>query len=200
MKLKITMELEIGDLTDEQRAELEDDLNFVSREKFGTEGWPSDEEEEGYTPTVPLLSEQDPEEIMCTLTDALHELETPEAQVEFWAGTEVYARISKIASVDVQRIPENRVYQMLTDAVAAKLTIVVKGEGALDNPDYLGRDPLEAWKAIDAVEEAHVGLEDTGGKEVGSMLILSGLDSDEMIADLGGSWIEAWDKEHPVDG
>ena len=30
MKLKITMELEIGDLTDEQRAELEDDLNSVS--------------------------------------------------------------------------------------------------------------------------------------------------------------------------
>lgn len=100
MKLKITMELEIGDLTDEQRAELEDDINFVSREKFGTEGWPSDEEEEGYTPTVPTLAEQNPEEIMCTLTDALHALE--DWQEEIWAGTDIYARITNISHVDVR--------------------------------------------------------------------------------------------------
>ena len=94
MKFRMTIEVEIGDLTDEQRAELEDDLNFVSREKFGTDEFPSDEEEEGYVPTVPTLAEQDKEEIRQTVRDAFENL--VEDQAEFWAGSDCYARIVKL--------------------------------------------------------------------------------------------------------
>ncbi len=102
MKLRITMEIEVGDLTDEQRAELEDDLNFVSREKFGTDEFPSDEEEEGYVPTVPTLAEQSPEDISSTLSEALYDID--EWQDEMWAGTDCYARIVNVSNVQVEAI------------------------------------------------------------------------------------------------
>lgn len=100
MKLRITMDIEIGDLTSEQRAELEDGLNFVSREKFGTKEFPADEDDERYVPTVPMLSEQDPEDVQAAIREAM--MGIVEWQDEMWAGSDVYARIVNIRTVDVR--------------------------------------------------------------------------------------------------
>lgn len=99
MKLRVTMDIEIGDLTDRQRAELEDDLNFVSREKFGTKAFPADEDAEGFVPTVPLLAEQDFADVTGAVREAMAGID--EWQDEMWAGSDVYARITGIHAVNV---------------------------------------------------------------------------------------------------
>ncbi|MBN7763696.1 hypothetical protein JYP52_21390 [Nitratireductor aquibiodomus] len=198
MRLKITMEIEIGDMTDEQREELEDGISFVSRDKIGTDGLPADENAEDYVPPVPTLAEQNPEEVIGTITEAMSFL--IEWQEDVWAGSDVYARISKISNVNVEEVDE-------PPCVAQRLLQTAEAEGLTmrvyafpDEVDYEGTSARDAWEHVLACEEMHVSFHRENA-DLGRAFILPDLDPDERVSDYAGAWVQNFfEKQGNADG
>ena len=87
--------------------------------------------------------------------------------------------------------------EMLKAAAAAGLTIKVWGGD--DEPDYAGADPLQAWEAVIATEEAEITLYDANGDRVKgnwAHLLADGpgtCDPRETIVDCSAEgWINDW--------
>lgn len=88
MKLRIVLEVEVSDLPDSEREELEDGMNFRAVED--TEVAPD-------LPTVPRIEDYPAGEVQEAVREALSGLgEDFQLQAEMWAGSEFYGWLSKI--------------------------------------------------------------------------------------------------------
>lgn len=83
----------------------------------------------------------------------------------------------------------NFVRKLIDDAIAAGHTITCAYDGDVD---YRGQDGALAEEAARACDEMQLSISNGGGEIVGTVLIVSGLDPEEEIADLSGAWTEAW--------
>ena len=87
--------------------------------------------------------------------------------------------------------------EMLKAAAAAGFTIKIYGDMDAD-PDYVGSDPIHAWEAVEATEEATMTLrQPDGGKVPGGWAYLMadgpGCDPQETVVDCAASgWANDW--------
>lgn len=86
-------------------------------------------------------------------------------------------------------LPKNEATKLLQAAEQGGLTMKAMYPG-MQEADYAGKDPAEAWKALTACDEMHLYLVDDAGRMLGWALIIPGLDADEVVADYSGEWIE----------
>lgn len=78
---------------------------------------------------------------------------------------------------------------LLRAAIAREYTFkVVSEDGTVD---YLGFNFARTMDAIEAVDEAIVYIYDEDGANVGSVLVINGLDEDERCADASG-WADIY--------
>jgi hypothetical protein len=92
-----------------------------------------------------------------------------------------------------QWIGENWGRSLLLDAAKEGFTFDVHTGG--DEADYTGTEPLKAWEAVTAVDEAKVYLSKPGMKrsEWAFMVLDYNQNGDEVINDHStGGWIEQW--------
>lgn len=111
MKLRIVLEVEVSDLPDSEREELEDGMNFRAVED--TEVAPD-------LPTVPRVEDYPAGEVQEAVREALSGLgEDFQLQAEMWAGSEFYGWLSKIEVKECTEI-------MGLSALEAQLTHLVE--------------------------------------------------------------------------
>lgn len=116
MKLRIVLEVEVSDLPDSEREELEDGMNFRAIED--TEVAPD-------LPTVPRIEDYPAGEVQEAVREALQGLgDDFQLQAEMWAGSEFYGWLSKIEVKECTEI-------MGLSALEAQLKYLVE-----KNPDH----------------------------------------------------------------
>jgi hypothetical protein len=178
MKLRVTLEIEVSDLPDDEREEIGHMEDAIGGDEL--------DDDEG----VPLLADQDPEEVKMAITEALHDLGSSYiSQREMWAGTGFYGYMSSVSVLRCDEVPDHPVFKLLSDAASQKLTISVFDDPA--NPDYVGRSPDEAWEHVTACDE--IKLVNSHGDRVGWAAIVHDGDPAEAIADYSGPWMRHWD-------
>lgn len=97
MKLKVTLEIEVADIPDHERALLADGLNFRDD---GDETIATDLE------TVPRLSEMSANEITGLPYEFFDGISDYDVQAEIWAGTNVFVYFSKLTVSDVMVVTD----------------------------------------------------------------------------------------------
>lgn len=179
MKLRVTLEIEVSDLPDDEREEIGHMEDAMGGDELDDDAG------------VPLLADRDPEEVMMAITEAPHDLGSSYiSQREMWAGTGFYGYMSSVSVLKCDEVPEHPVYRMLEAATNDKLTITVYDDPA--NPDYVGQSPDEAWVHVTACDEISLKLVNPKGQRVGWAQIIHDGDPEEALADYSGSWIDAW--------
>jgi hypothetical protein len=95
MKLRVTLEIEVSDLPQQEREELADGLNFRAGddETFATDLEP-----------VPRLDEYTANDLCSLPYEFFEGMDDYEAQRDVWAGSDVYVYFSKITVTDVMAV------------------------------------------------------------------------------------------------
>jgi hypothetical protein len=96
MKLRVTLEIEVGDLPDEQRRELQDGVNFLEP------GVLADEDDD--LEALPSLADYEIDEIQDVVSEAFQGLSFYDIQSDLWSGSGCYICMTDVKVVTVDQM------------------------------------------------------------------------------------------------